>query len=76
LLLDDDFGSIVKTIRLGRRIYDNLRKAIEYMVAGYAVSFHAQPRATEDLGILNDGDLKTAKPCMPRSRSSEHRLKD
>jgi Ca2+-transporting ATPase len=33
VLLDDDFGSIVKTIRLGRRIYDNLCKAIEYIVA-------------------------------------------
>ena len=33
VLLDDDFSSIVLTIRLGRRIYDNLRKAIEYIVA-------------------------------------------
>jgi Ca2+-transporting ATPase len=33
VLLNDDFGSIVKTIRLGRRIYDNMRKAIEYIVA-------------------------------------------
>jgi Ca2+-transporting ATPase len=33
VLLNDDFGSIVQTIRLGRRIYDNLRKAIEYTVA-------------------------------------------
>jgi Ca2+-transporting ATPase len=33
VLLDDDFGSIVKTIRLGRRIYDNLGKAIEFIVA-------------------------------------------
>ena len=33
VLLDDDFGSIVRTIRLGRRIYDNLRKAIAYIVA-------------------------------------------
>ncbi len=33
VLLDDDFGSIVKTIRLGRRIYDNLRKAVEYIIA-------------------------------------------
>ena len=33
VLLDDDFASIVRTIRLGRRIYDNLRKAVEYIVA-------------------------------------------
>ncbi len=33
VLLDDDFASIVSTIRLGRRIYDNLRKAIQYIVA-------------------------------------------
>ena len=33
VLLDDDFGSIVSTIELGRRIYDNLRKAIEYIIA-------------------------------------------
>ena len=33
VLLDDDFGSIVEAIRIGRRIYDNLRKAIIYIVA-------------------------------------------
>jgi Ca2+-transporting ATPase len=33
VLLDDDFGSIVKTIRLGRRIYDNLRKAMGFIFA-------------------------------------------
>ena len=33
VLLDDDFASIVATIKLGRRIYDNLRKAIQYVVA-------------------------------------------
>ncbi|MCA1807100.1 MAG: cation-translocating P-type ATPase [Actinobacteria bacterium] len=33
VLLDDDFQSIVKTIRLGRRIYDNLRKAMGYVIA-------------------------------------------
>jgi Ca2+-transporting ATPase len=33
VLLDDDFGSIVRTIRLGRRIYDNLRKAMAYIIA-------------------------------------------
>jgi Ca2+-transporting ATPase len=33
VLLDDDFSSIVRTIRLGRRIYDNLVKAMGYIVA-------------------------------------------
>src|SRR5450631_467627 len=33
VLLDDDFGSIVKSIRLGRRIYDNLRKAMGFIFA-------------------------------------------
>lgn len=33
VLLDDDFSSIVEAIRLGRRIYDNLRKAMGYILA-------------------------------------------
>jgi Ca2+-transporting ATPase len=33
VLLDDDFGSIVKAVRLGRRIYDNLRKAMAFIFA-------------------------------------------
>ena len=33
ILLDDDFTSIVTAIRLGRRIYDNLRKAMGYILA-------------------------------------------
>ena len=33
VLLDDDFGSIVKAIRLGRRIYDNLLKAMAFILA-------------------------------------------
>lgn len=33
VLLDDDFGSIVKAIRLGRRIFDNLRKAMGFIFA-------------------------------------------
>jgi P-type Ca2+ transporter type 2C len=33
VLLDDDFSSIVVAIRLGRRIYDNLRKATGYILA-------------------------------------------
>ncbi|MES1975146.1 MAG: cation-translocating P-type ATPase [Pseudomonadota bacterium] len=33
VLLDDDFGSIVAAVALGRRIYDNLRKAIAFIFA-------------------------------------------
>jgi len=33
VLLDDDFSSIVTAVRLGRRIFDNLRKAITFVVA-------------------------------------------
>jgi Ca2+-transporting ATPase len=35
VLLDDNFASIVRTIRLGRRIYDNLRKAISFVMAAH-----------------------------------------
>ena len=33
VLLDDDFGSIVHAIRLGRGIYDNIRKAMAFIFA-------------------------------------------
>ena len=33
VLLDDDFSSIVRAVRLGRRIFDNLRKAFVYVTA-------------------------------------------
>lgn len=33
VLLDDDFSSIVRAVRLGRRIHDNLRKAMGFILA-------------------------------------------
>jgi P-type Ca2+ transporter type 2C len=33
VLTDDDFGSIVRAVRLGRRIFDNLKKAMAYILA-------------------------------------------
>jgi P-type Ca2+ transporter type 2C len=33
VLLDDDFESIVATVRMGRRIFDNLKKALSYIVS-------------------------------------------
>ena len=44
VLVEDDFGAIVVAIRLGRRIYDNIRKAIGFIfavhvpIAGLAIS--------------------------------------
>ena len=35
VLLDDDFTSIVHAVRLGRRIYDNLKKAMSYILAAH-----------------------------------------
>jgi Ca2+-transporting ATPase len=33
VLLDDDFSSIVQAVRMGRRIFDNLQKAMSYILA-------------------------------------------
>jgi P-type Ca2+ transporter type 2C len=33
VLLNDDFSSIVAAVKLGRRIFDNLRKAMSYLLA-------------------------------------------
>ncbi|HMX40358.1 MAG TPA: cation-translocating P-type ATPase, partial [Saprospiraceae bacterium] len=33
VLVDDNLGAMVQAIRMGRRIYDNLRKAIRYIIS-------------------------------------------
>lgn len=33
VLLDDDFVSVVRAIRMGRTIYDNIARAVRYILA-------------------------------------------
>ena len=33
VLIEDDFGAMVETVRLGRRIYENIRNAMRYLLA-------------------------------------------
>lgn len=35
VLLDDDFGSLVAAVKLGRRIVDNIRKAVVFVIAAH-----------------------------------------
>jgi Ca2+-transporting ATPase len=36
VLLEDDFGSIVRAVRLGRRVYENISNAMHYLLAAHA----------------------------------------
>ncbi len=54
----------------------NKRKVNNLIVDGYAVSFHAQPRATKDLDILIRRILTTQRLFSLLWQGSERRLKD
>ena len=81
VLLDDDFGSIVRAIRLGRRIYDNLRKAMGYILAIHvpiagpgaaagAVRLAADADAHADCVARADHRSRPARSCSKRNPRS------
>ena len=50
---------------------------VKYLVVGaYAVSLHAQPRATKDMDILVKPDAENAKRLCGPGENSARRLKD
>jgi hypothetical protein len=66
--MHQDFKELLSAFNAGQVRY--------LIVGGYAVSFHAQPRATKDLDILIGADAENSNLCLLRLRSSGHRLKD
>jgi Ca2+-transporting ATPase len=56
ILLDDNFSSIVKAVREGRRVYDNLKKSIK---------FHLAANADEMLVILAAIIISVPLPMLP-----------
>ena len=50
--------------------------SVKYLiVGGYAVSFHAQPRATKDIALWIKPDAKNAKAVYAALANSGHRWK-
>ena len=68
VLLDDDFSSIVEAVRSGRRIFDNLKKAMAYIIsihipiAGMSL-LPIQPRS---LAGSKTGSRGLSSMCPPR----------
>ena len=54
----------------------NEHKVKYLVVGGYAVSFHAQPRATKDLDILIKADVNNAKAVFAALAGLAHLLRD
>ena len=62
VLLDDDFSSIVQAVRMGRRIFDNLKKAVAY---GPGHAAFAEYRA-----VCDGGRSRVSRTGAVRSISS------
>jgi len=86
VLLNDDFSSIVQAVRLGRRIFDNLKKAISYIfavhvpIAGmsfFPVLFNLPivllPAHIAFLELLIDPACSTVFESVPEEKNIMHR---
>jgi hypothetical protein len=64
--MHQDFKELLSAFNAGQ---------VKYLIlGGYAVSFHAQPRATKDLDILIGADAENSKAVFAALASSERRL--
>ena len=75
VLLDDDFASIVQAVRMGRRIFDHLQKAMTYIVA-----VHVPIAGMSLLPVLLGWPLAPAAGAYPVPRTGHrpgllHRLR-
>src|SRR3546814_5692849 len=78
VLVEDDFGAIVVAIRLGRRIYDNIRKAIGFIfavhvpIAGLALSPLLLGRSEEHTSELQSlMRISYAVFCLKKKKTTE-----
>src|SRR3546814_5764406 len=80
VLVEDDFGAIVVAIRLGRRIYDNIRKAIGFIfavhvpIAGLALSplllgLRSEEHTSELQSLMR---ISYAVFCLKKKKNMDH----